>query len=131
MPHKSERALAPEEQLSPIPPALWLDPDLRWLTGTHEAEGHSYIVREQYEELLWWLQLPSLLKLAIQPSPDRAAVEQLGAAIQSAMSSIEAAGYRIDQWIAPPAKVEPLEDRPLDQEPRIKNGIVILIEHRE
>jgi hypothetical protein len=103
---KEEWALAPE----PFPgliPALWLDPDLRWLTGAHEAEGHTYIIREQYEELLWWLLMPSLLKLAIQPSPDRVAVEQLAARIQAALDAVKAAGYRIDTWLAPPAAKQP------------------------
>jgi hypothetical protein len=43
---------------------LWRDPDVRWLTGVHEAQGHAYLVREPYEELLWWLLMPSLLRLA-------------------------------------------------------------------
>ena len=29
-----------------LPPALWLDPDVRWLCGVHDAEGHDYLVRE-------------------------------------------------------------------------------------
>jgi hypothetical protein len=86
-------ASAPAE---PISTTLWLDPDVRWLTGAHEAEGHVYIIREQYEELLWWLQLPSLLKLAVQPSLDRAAIGQLGGTVQFALSTVEAAGYKID-----------------------------------
>ena len=44
-----------------LAPALWLDPDVRWLCGVHEAEGHFYLIRERYEELLWWLLMPSLL----------------------------------------------------------------------
>ena len=49
-------------------------PDVRWLTGVHEAEGHDYLVRERYEELLWWLLMPSLLRLAGEAAPSRAAV---------------------------------------------------------
>ena len=45
-------------------PALWLDPDVRWLTGVHEAEGHDLPGSRAYEELLWWLLMPSLLRLA-------------------------------------------------------------------
>ena len=26
-----------------LAPALWLDPDVRWLCGVHEAEGHVYL----------------------------------------------------------------------------------------
>ncbi len=58
---------------SRIPAALWQDPDVRWLTGYNEAEGHAYVNREQYAELLWWLSLPELLKLANMTEPRRAA----------------------------------------------------------
>ena len=54
---------------SVIPAALWKDPDVRWLTGFNEADGHTYVIREPYEELLWWLSLPSLLKLANMSCP--------------------------------------------------------------
>jgi hypothetical protein len=76
--------------------ALWLDPDVRWLTGVHEADGYSYLVRESYEELLWWLLMPSLLRLASEPAPDRAAIEAMGRTVEEALASAEAAGYRID-----------------------------------
>jgi glycosidase len=55
-----------------LAPALWSDPDVRWLTGVHEADGHLYLVRESYEELLWWLLMPELLRLAAEPAPSRA-----------------------------------------------------------
>ncbi|MFP5248781.1 MAG: alpha-amylase, partial [Acidobacteriota bacterium] len=57
----------PEKGSEPAPveplfwPELWLDPDVRWLTGVHRAESHEYLIRERFEELLWWLLLPSLL----------------------------------------------------------------------
>ena len=54
-----------------LAPALWLDPDVRWLCGVHEAEGHIYLIRERYEELLWWLLMPSLLGLAGESAPSR------------------------------------------------------------
>jgi hypothetical protein len=82
-----------------IAPALWLDPDVRWLTGAHEAEGHSYLVRESYEELLWWLLMPALLRLAGEPAPNRAAAEAMSKNVDEAIASAEAAGYRIDALI--------------------------------
>jgi hypothetical protein len=84
-------------------PALWLDPDVRWLTGVHEAEGHDYLVREDYEELLWWLQLPSLLRLADETAPSRAAIEKMSGSIDEALVSAESAGYRVDLLIGPAA----------------------------
>jgi hypothetical protein len=75
---------------------LWLDPDVRWLTGVHEAEGHFYLVRERYEELLWWLLMPSLLRIAGEASPSDAVVAEMSETIEEALASAEAAGYRVN-----------------------------------
>ena len=90
-----------EDEKVALAPALWLDPDVRWLTGVHEAEGHLYLVREQYEELLWWLLMPSLLRLAAEPAPSRAAVEELSKTVDEALVTAEVAGYRIDAFFSP------------------------------
>ncbi len=79
-----------------LPPALWLDPDVRWLCGVHRAEGHDYLIRESYEELLWWLLMPSLLRIAGESAPSAASVEELSKSVAAALASAEAAGYRID-----------------------------------
>jgi hypothetical protein len=79
-----------------LSPALWLDPDVRWLTGVHEAGGHSYVLREPYEELLWWLMMPSLLRIAGEAVVDKAALAEMGKKIAEALETAEAAGYRID-----------------------------------
>jgi hypothetical protein len=80
---------------------LLLDPDVRWLCGVHEAEGHFYLIRERYEELLWWLLMPSLLRLAGESAPSRSAVEELSKIVAAALASAEAAGYRIDVLLGP------------------------------
>jgi hypothetical protein len=90
----------PEQEQVALAPALWLDPDVRWLCGVHEAEGHLYLIREQYEELLWWLQLPALLRLAGEAAPSRAAVEELSKTVAAALDLAEAAGYRVDKPLA-------------------------------
>ena len=105
-----------------LPPALWSDPDVRWLTGTHKSEGHDYFLREPYEELLWWLFLPSLLRIAASPTPARAAVTQMSADLTEALSAAQAANYRIDVLLAPPQAPTPIPDlemataSPTDQE---------------
>jgi glycosidase len=104
--------------LSPvISPSLWLDPDVRWLTGVHEAEGHSYLVRERYEELLWWLLMPSLLRLAgdTDPShvaPNSAAVGAMSKGIEQALARAEAVGYRVDLLLPSTATQPAAEDQP-------------------
>ncbi|MGB6742239.1 MAG: alpha-amylase family glycosyl hydrolase [Terracidiphilus sp.] len=79
-----------------LAPGMWLDPDVRWLTGVHEAEGREYLVRERYEELLWWTLMPSLLGLAGEAAPRRSAVEELSKAVDQALEAAKAAKYRVD-----------------------------------
>jgi glycosidase len=85
-----------EKQSVGLASGLWLDPDVRWLTGVHEAEGREYVVRERYEELLWWTQMPPLLRLAGEPTLKRQAVEELSTAVEGALAAAKDAGYRVD-----------------------------------
>jgi hypothetical protein len=89
----------PEAPNVVLAPSLWLDPDVRWLTGVHETEGHVYLVRERYEELLWWMLMPSLLEIAGHAAPDRAAVAALARTVGDALATAEAAGYRVDKLL--------------------------------
>ena len=93
-PAEAEEFGAAEQRVA-LAPALWLDPDVRWLCGVHEAEGHFYLIRERYEELLWWLPMPELLRLAGEPAPSRAAVDALSRTVGAALASAAAAGYRV------------------------------------
>jgi glycosidase len=92
-------------------PALWHDPDVRWLTGVHESEGQDFLVRESYEELLWWLLMPSLLRLAGESAPSRAAAERMSRAVAEALAQAQSAGYCVDLLLEPPsaAAVEPIK----------------------
>jgi glycosidase len=93
---EEDRAEAADGERVTLSPALWLDPDVRWLTGVHEAGGHSYVVREPYEELLWWLMMPSLLRIAGVTVVDRVALAEMDKKIAEALETAELAGYRID-----------------------------------
>ena len=122
-------------------PALWYDPDVRWLCGVHEAEDHDYLVRELYEELLWWLLMPSLLRLGCEAAPSRAAVEEMSKTVEEALATAEASGYRIDallgQETAPdegeeagaeveseaPGPEQPQTEEPEAQEPVIESPV--------
>jgi glycosidase len=94
-PPAAKPAAKPEERAG-LAPDLWLDPDVRWLTGVHQAAGREYLVREQYEELLWWTRMPALLRIAESSTPSRAAVEALSREVGDALAEAEAAGYRVD-----------------------------------
>jgi glycosidase len=80
-------------------PALWEDPDVRWLTGLHEANGKSYFVKEPYEELLWWLHLPNMCKVAGAAVPDRKAIVELSKAIKAAMDAAASANYCLEELL--------------------------------
>jgi len=100
----AESESGPGERVALSPklwPALWSDADVRWLCGVHEAEGREYLVRERYEELLWWLQLPALLRLAGENAPGRmaakrAAIQTMSSAVEKALAAAAAAGYRVE-----------------------------------
>jgi len=98
----SEPAAVGVERVA-LSPALWRDPDVRWLTGVHEAQGHAYLVREPYEELLWWLLMPSLLRLAGDTVLNRAAIAQMNEIVSEALATAEAADYRIDALLGGPS----------------------------
>jgi hypothetical protein len=99
-------ALVFEAEKVALSPALWHDPDVRWLTGLHEAEGHFYLIREQYEELLWWLLMPSLLGLAAQPAPTAESIANLSKTVSEALATVEEAGYRMDETLGSASEVE-------------------------
>jgi hypothetical protein len=93
---------APAEQKHATPALssiLWHDADVRWLTGVHEAHGHTYFVKESYEKLIWWLQLPVLRKLAGEAVPDRKAIAELSKAINEALEAAASAEYNLDALI--------------------------------
>jgi hypothetical protein len=116
LPQDKAAGLAP----ATISPSLWLDADLRWLTGVHEAEGHDYLVRESYEELLWWLQLPLLLRLAGEAAPSRAVLQAINKGIEEALTAAEAAGYRVDLLLAPVAAESAGEEVAAETEPAVE-----------
>ncbi|MGA3048632.1 MAG: alpha-amylase family glycosyl hydrolase [Terracidiphilus sp.] len=121
-PQKEAGASAPEkvQPTSPIlAPALWSDPDVRWLTGAHPADGHDYFLHESYEELLWWLHLPSLLRIAAGPTIARDSIAKITEAIHESLAAAQAAHYRIDVLVAPPPEPLPVA---LIQDARIKEG---------
>jgi glycosidase len=93
----SQKHVAADEESLALPPVLWSDPDVRWLTGVHAAGEHEYLVRERYEETLWWMLMPALLRLAGEAALNRKTLEALGTSVDEALATAEAAGYRLDR----------------------------------
>ena len=112
----SEATPVVEDEKIALSPTLWRDPDVRWLTGVHEAKGHAYLIREKYEELLWWLLMPSLLRLAGEPSPSRSAVAEMSKTVEEALATAESAAYRVDILLGPAAEADETEVTSKDTE---------------
>ena len=83
-----------------IPPRFWGDPDICWLTGAHVSQDHTYLVKESFEQLIWWLQLPALFRMAAAPTPRRVDAVVMSGNIERARTTLEAAGYRLDKLLA-------------------------------
>jgi glycosidase len=76
-------------------PKLWEDPDFRWLIGLHEDEGQQYFIQESHEELLWWCQLPCLLRLT-RTSRQRDLLQSLNSKLEDATTQASIAKFRLD-----------------------------------
>ena len=94
--------------------AFFADSDVRWLAGVNASSGATYFNKEQFEELLTWLQLPALLAIAQQDSNQSAALAQIEASVASALQAAQASGYNLETYLASsttkagkPATVQP------------------------
>jgi hypothetical protein len=82
---------------------LWDDPDFRWLTALTESGGITYVNKECFEEMVWWLQLPRLLA-----GDDAARIEAL---VTEAGAAAKTAGYdlaKLRALLAPVVEAKPV-----------------------
>jgi hypothetical protein len=115
---------AAEETFAGFSRAVWEEPDARWLLQVNESAGEWYFNKELHQQILWWTQLPGLLRLAAPAEGEPAAnnkkarrpaapatpstktVEQK---LHDAFEQAEEAGFRIPKKEEPalkPAKRE-------------------------
>jgi hypothetical protein len=76
---------------------FWHDPDVKWLVGISEAYGVVYFGKEKFEELMRWMELPSLLGAEKSSSLDI-----LYAAAQKAGYKLEDFRLLLEPKVAPP-----------------------------
>jgi glycosidase len=69
------------------------DPDAAWLTGINEHQGKRYFVKELFDQLVWWMALPSLIDLAAA-SPSPQAIRALERDVAASIEAAAVAGYR-------------------------------------
>jgi hypothetical protein len=97
----SGAAIAPEVIRSE---ALWADPDVRWLAGVNLAAGITYFNRQQFEELLTWLQLPTLIQIAQNETSQSKSAQPTSIAtiedsVAVARKSAKHAGYDLKKFL--------------------------------
>ncbi len=78
---------------------FWQDADVRWLAGVNEASGILYMNKEQFEELLCWVQLPALLEIAGQDSIDSRSISKIETTVSKSCRAARDAGYRLEQYL--------------------------------
>jgi glycosidase len=75
----------------------WIhDPEVAWLIGVHEYDGVSYLVKEHFENFLWWMVFRDLLEVAGKPSSDRQRIAAVSKAVSDRMDAVEKGGYRAE-----------------------------------
>jgi glycosidase len=85
--------------------ALWAEPDVRWLAGVNQAGGITFFNREQFEELLTWLQLPALIEIARSTTTQAKSAAPTGiaaveASVAAARKAANSAGYNLKKYLA-------------------------------
>ncbi len=77
--------------------SFWREGDVHWLSGINRSNGVSYLNKEQFEELLSWLQLPALVSAAEgEPRTSLLATE---AVVSRGISLARKAGYDLESFI--------------------------------
>jgi glycosidase len=85
---------------APEAEAFWNDGDVRWLAGVNESNGVTYVNKERFEDLIDWLQLPTLLEIAEQDySGAQEGVLEVEAAVEGAREAVKNAGYKLDAYL--------------------------------
>jgi hypothetical protein len=85
---------------------FWADPDVRWLAGVNESSGTTYFNKERFEEVLCWLQLPALIKIAQQDHGKLESISQLEITLGEAVRSAKNAGYKLSEYLDRPSTKE-------------------------
>ncbi len=97
--------LAQEDEptkLTPTTKLFWQDPDVRWLAGVNESEGNTWFNKEAFEELIAWLQLPTLVKAPTKTTPEKS-----DTTLAEIFAAAKTAGYNVEKLLTP-AKALPL-----------------------
>ena len=105
----TKAATAPKAIQSEV---FWADPDVRWLAGVNQSADDTYFNKEQFEELLTWMQLPALMEIAQigsgeQESHKLARIAEVEKTVAAAREAAEVAGYNLEKYFAAFKRVAP------------------------
>jgi hypothetical protein len=78
---------------------FWQNSDVRWLAGVNESDGVSYFNKEQFEQLLSWLQLPELVRIAAKETGQLQAVARIEANVATKCRFAKDAGYQLKKYL--------------------------------
>jgi hypothetical protein len=80
---------------------LWANGDLRWLACLSESGGVTYVNKECFEELAWWLQVPELIVAAgLEGSARAEAIEDVEEFVGAVNAAAAEAGYELAKTLA-------------------------------
>jgi hypothetical protein len=108
----TEAATAPDAIHSA---ALWAEPDVRWLAGVNVSDGVTWFNKEQFDELLTWLQLPALIEIAAaEPVERESGIAKVEDVVATARQAADLAGYNLEKYLEgadaePDVSLPPLE----------------------
>jgi glycosidase len=115
---------AAQEPFAGFPREFWEDGNARWLLSVNESAGEWYFNKELHQQILWWTQLPDLLRLTAPAEVEPAiadkktrkpaarstlSIKTIEQKLQDAFEQAEEAGFRIPKKEEPaprPAKRE-------------------------
>jgi hypothetical protein len=96
---------------------LWADGDLRWLACLTESGGVTYVNKECFEELAWWLQVPELIVAAgLEGSARAEAIKDVEEFIAAVNAAAAEAGYDLTKILAILSGVK-IEEADVEKEP--------------
>ena len=79
---------------------FWRDGDVRWLTSVNESEGSVYFNKEAFDELLWWLEIPALVRAAEAHPGETEAFAEVKRRLGAASKAAAEAGYEVKKYLA-------------------------------
>ena len=77
--------------------AFWHEGDVQWLAGINRSKSITYLNKEQFEELLSWIQLPSLFLVAEETTTKSlGSIEEV---VSRGVSVAKEAGYDLERFL--------------------------------